>query len=128
MKHSETVLDHFKHPRNAGILDDPDGVASAYNPQCGDTTRLYLKIEDGVIIDARWQTQGCGTAIAASSIVSVLLKGKQVDEAAQVKRKEIAHALGGLPPAKVHCSVLAADAVQAALADYRTRKEAVGSG
>ena len=128
MKRSETVLDHFTHPRNVGVLDDPDGVASAYNPQCGDTTRLYLKIEDGVIVDARWQTQGCGSAIAASSMVSVLIKGKPVDEALQVKRKEITDALGGLPPAKVHCSVLAADAVQAALADYHAGKEDVGSG
>ena len=128
MKRTETVLDHFTHPRNAGVLDDPDGVASAYNPQCGDTTRLYLKIDDGVIVDVRWQTQGCGSAIAASSMLSVLIKGKPIDEAAKVKRKEITEALGGLPPAKAHSSVLAADAVQAALADYVARKEDVGGG
>lgn len=120
-RYSPTLLDHFQNPRNVGVMEDADGLGDVSNPQCGDTTKLFIRVRDGVIIEARWQTRGCGAAIAASSIASELVKGMPVDEARALSRAAIAQALGGLPPAKVHCSVLAADALRQAISDYEAR-------
>lgn len=123
---TETVLEHFKNPRNVGEIADADAVGSVGSAVCGDTINLTLKVEDKDerIVDARFQTFGCAAAIASSSIATEMMKGRTLDEAAQeVTRDAIVSALGGLPEAKVHCSVLAADALQAAVADYRKRHE-----
>ena len=120
--YSDTVQDHFENPRNVGSMDQPDAEAEAYNPACGDTMRLYLRIDNHQIVEATFQTQGCPPAIAAGSITTELLVGKTIDEAAALKRDDITHALGGLPPQKMHSSVLSEDAVKAALADYRKRQ------
>ncbi len=119
--YSERVLDHFRNPRNQGVLEDANAVGMAGNPQCGDTMKLYLKVRDGRIEDVRWQTLGCGASIAASSAASELLKGATVEQARKLTRQRIAEAVGGLPEGKVHCSVLAADALKAALEDYEGR-------
>ncbi|MBF8299501.1 MAG: iron-sulfur cluster assembly scaffold protein [Dehalococcoidia bacterium] len=120
-KYGDKFLDHFQHPRNAGTLTDPDGVATVSNPACGDTTKLQIRVIDGVITEVRWQTHGCSTAIAASSAASEMIVGLPLSQAATISRQTIAEALGGLPPAKVHCSILAADALREAVADYRQR-------
>jgi nitrogen fixation NifU-like protein len=120
--YSDVLLDHFTDPRNAGAIEDPDGVATVTNPACGDVMRLYLKIDHGVITDAKWQTQGCGTAIAASSVASEMIAGQSVEQARKMTRVSISDALGGLTPAKMHCSVLAADALREALGDYADRR------
>ena len=120
-RYSPTFLDHFQNPRNVGTMGDADGVAMVTNPQCGDTTKLYIRVRDGVILEARWQTRGCGSAIAASSVASEMMKGKTIAEARNLSRAAIAEALGGLPPAKVHCSILAADALREAIGDYEAR-------
>lgn len=120
--HSEKVLDHFQHPRNVGVLPEANGVATVENPQCGDTTRLFIRVEADRIADVRWQTRGCSTAIAASSAASEMIKGLPVSEARRLTRESIAEALGGLPAGKVHCSVLAADALRQALNDYEARR------
>lgn len=120
-RHSATLLDHFQHPRNAGTLDDANGIATVSNPACGDTTKLFIRVEGEVISAVRWQTRGCSAAIAASSVASELIKGVRVSDASAITRQAIAEALGGLPPAKAHCSVLAADALREALADYEQR-------
>lgn len=120
-RYSPTFLDHFQNPRNVGAMEDADGVALVSNPQCGDTTKLYIRVRDGVILEARWQTRGCGAAIAASSVASEMMKGKTLEEARKLSRAAIAEALGGLPPAKVHCSILAADALREAIGDYEAR-------
>lgn len=122
MKPSGVVLDHYTHPRNRGILEDADADAAVVNPQCGDVLRLHLKIENGVVTKVRWQAEGCGTSIAASSLASELLKGQTVERAAALTRKAIEGAMGGLPPAKAHCAVLAADAIREALKDYQRRR------
>lgn len=121
MKDTEAGLDHYLHPRNQGTLDDPDAQAVVHNPACGDTTRLCLKIERGVIATVRWQTEGCATSIATSSVMSEMLEGRSLDAAASLDRATIDRAMGGLMPAKQHCAVLAADAIKAALGDYRSR-------
>jgi nitrogen fixation protein NifU and related proteins len=119
--YNDTVMDHFTHPRNMGEIGDASGVAEVGNPACGDVMKLYLKIEDGFIIDAKFKTFGCGAAIASSSMTTELIIGKSVDEALGITNEAVAEALGGLPPAKQHCSVLAEEALQAALADYKRR-------
>ena len=119
--YSEKLLDHFQNPRNSGVLEEPDGEATVSNPQCGDTMRLFIKVESDVIVDAKWQTRGCGSAIAASSVASEMIKGLTVEESRRLTRKSIAEALGGLPSAKVHCSILAADALREALKDYEDK-------
>ncbi len=116
------VMDHLKHPRNMGEMESPDGVGEAQNPVCGDTMRLFIKVETGRIVDAKFLTFGCGAAIASSSMTTEMIKGKTTDEALLVSDQMIADALGGLPPSKVHCSVLAEKAIRAAVADYRKRK------
>ena len=120
--YSQKVLDHFQNPRNAGVMEEPDGEALVSNPQCGDTMKLRIKVDDGVIVDAKWQTRGCGSAIAASSMASEMIKGLPVAEGRRLTRSAIADALGGLPPSKVHCSILAADALREALKDYEARR------
>lgn len=119
--YSEKVMDHFMHPRNMGEIEDADGVAQVGNPKCGDIMKMYLKIENDVIVDAKFKTFGCGAAVATSSIATELIKGKTVDEALKLTNKAVVEALDGLPPAKLHCSVLAEEAVAAAIADYKRR-------
>ena len=122
MLYSEKVMDHFTHPRNVGELDDANGVGQVGNQKCGDIMKMYLKIEDGVIVDAKFKTFGCGAAIATSSMATELVKGKTVEEALQLTNQAVAEALDGLPPVKLHCSVLAEEAIRAALSDYYVRQ------
>lgn len=119
--YTNLVMDHFNNPRNAGTIPDADGVGYFTNPVCGDAMRLYLKVKDDTIEDARFQTVGCGAAIAASSMLTVMIKGISTEEAEKLTNQAIAEALGGLPSSKMHCSMLAADALHNALEDYRKR-------
>ena len=116
--YSEKVMDHFRHPRNVGIIEDADGVGEAGNPVCGDIMKIYLKIRDDLIEDVKFETFGCGSAIASSSMATELIKGKPVSEAALLTNKAVTEALDGLPAYKLHCSVLAEEAIKAALKDY----------
>jgi nitrogen fixation protein NifU and related proteins len=120
--YSDKVMDHFMHPRNMGEIENASGVGEVGNPACGDVMRLYLKIEDGTIIDAKFKTFGCGAAIASSSMTTELIKGKSIDDALKLSNEAVSEALGGLPPAKQHCSVLAEDALRAALEDYKKKQ------
>jgi nitrogen fixation protein NifU and related proteins len=120
--YSSIVMDHFTHPRNKGEMENPDGVGEAQNPACGDTMRLFIKVEMDRIVDAKFLTFGCGAAIASSSITTEIIKGKNIEEALMISDQAIAEALGGLPPTKIHCSILAEKAIQAAVLDYRKRK------
>lgn len=120
--YSKTVMDHFKSPRNVGIIDDAAGVGEIGNPLCGDMMTIYLKIENDVIDDIKFQTFGCGAAIAVSSMLTEIAKGKTLDEAKKITNKDVAAALDGLPKNKLHCSNLGADALQAAIKDYEDRK------
>jgi len=122
--YSDIVMDHFERPRNHGALDDANGVGYMTNPVCGDTLLLMLRVRDGRIDEARWQSDGCAASIAASSLLSELARGKSVAEAESITREAIVEALGGLPLSKLHASVLAADALQHALADYRRKMDA----
>ena len=122
MEYSEKVMDHFMNPRNVGVLEDADGVGRAGNPVCGDIMEMSVKIRDDVITDIKFRTFGCGAAIATSSMATELIQGKTIDEALEVSNRAIAEALDGLPPIKMHCSVLAAEALRATLADYYTRR------
>ena len=120
--YSEKVLDHFTHPRNVGEMTDADGVGTVGNPRCGDIMRFYIKVEGDVITDVSFKTFGCGAAVATSSMATELVKGKTIQEALALTNKAVVEALEGLPPQKIHCSVLAEEAVKAALTDYYTRK------
>ena len=122
--YSEKVMDHFRNPRNVGVIEDADGVGEVGNAKCGDIMKMYLKIEDDIIQDVKFETFGCGSAIASSSMATELIKGKPVSEAMQLTNKAVAEALDGLPDYKMHCSVLAEEAIQAALEDYKKRQEA----
>jgi nitrogen fixation NifU-like protein len=122
--YSAIVLDHFANPRNAGVMDDPDAVGVQSNPVCGDTMKLMLRIRDGVVAEVRWQTAGCPAAIATSSIASELIAGRPLDEIAALTREQIAAAAGGLPASKLHCSVLAQDAIKRALSAFRAEQRA----
>ncbi len=122
MMYSEKVLDHFSNPRNVGELADANGVGEVGNAVCGDIMKMYLKIDKGVIEDVKFKTFGCGAAIATSSMATELIKGKTLEEALQLSNKAVITALDGLPPVKVHCSVLAEQAVRAALSDYYRRQ------
>ncbi|WP_416387388.1 Fe-S cluster assembly scaffold protein NifU [Caminicella sporogenes] len=118
MMYNEKVMDHFMNPRNVGEIENADGVGQVGNVKCGDIMKMYLKIEDGVIVDVKFKTFGCGSAIATSSIATEMIKGKTVEEAVKLTNKAVVEALEGLPAQKVHCSVLAEQAVKAALYDY----------
>lgn len=119
--YSEKVMDHFTNPRNVGEIEDADGVGMVGNPACGDIMKLTIKVEEGIIKDIKFKTFGCGAAIATSSMVTELVKGKSLDEAEKITNKTVAEALDGLPPVKMHCSNLAADALHAAIEDYKKR-------
>ncbi|MBO5503698.1 MAG: Fe-S cluster assembly scaffold protein NifU [Lachnospiraceae bacterium] len=119
--YSEKVMDHFRNPRNVGVIEDADGVGEVGNAKCGDIMKMYLKIEDDVVSDVKFETFGCGSAIASSSMATELIKGKPVAEAMQLTNKAVAEALDGLPAYKMHCSVLAEEAIQSALLDYYTK-------
>ena len=119
--YSEKVMDHFLHPRNVGVIEDADGVGEVGNAKCGDIMKIFLKIDDGIVTDAKFSTFGCGSAIASSSMATELIKGKPVSEAMQLTNKAVAEALDGLPAYKMHCSVLAEEAIQSALDDYYSK-------
>ena len=121
MKYSEKVMDHFTNPRNVGEIEDADGVGVVGNAKCGDIMKMYLKIENDVITDCKFKTFGCGAAIATSSMATELVKGHTIDEALKLTNQVVVEALDGLPPVKVHCSVLAEEAVKGAIADYYHR-------
>ncbi len=123
--YSKKVIEHFQNPRNVGVIDDASGVGTVGNPSCGDIMKMYIKIENGIITDIKFQTFGCGAAIATSSITTDLVKGKTIEEAEKLTRSAVADALGGLPPIKMHCSNLATDALRAAIEDYRSRQKGV---
>lgn len=122
-QYSETVMQHFLNPHNVGELADANGVGTVGNPICGDIMKLYIKVEDNRIVDVKFKTFGCGAAIATSSMVTDLVKGKTVDEALQISNKAVAEALGGLPKIKMHCSVLAEEALKAAIEDYHKKQQ-----
>jgi nitrogen fixation NifU-like protein len=121
--YSEKVMEHFKNPRNVGEIENPDGVGEVGNASCGDIMKIYLKVEGDVIEDVKFQTFGCGSAIATSSMVTEMVMGKTLAEAESVTNKAVAEALDGLPPLKMHCSNLAADALHAAIKDYREKHD-----
>ena len=116
--YSDKVMDHFQNPRNVGKMDDADGIGEVGNAKCGDIMRMYIKVRNGIIEDCKFNTFGCGSAIATSSMATELIKGKPVEEALQLSNQAVVEALDGLPPQKIHCSVLAEEAVQAAVKDY----------
>ena len=118
MQYSEKVMDHFKNPRNVGEIENPDGIGRVGNPICGDIMELYIKVKDGVITDIKFKTFGCGAAIATSSMITEMVKGKTIKEALEVSNKAVSEALGGLPAVKMHCSNLGEDALKSAIDDY----------
>ncbi|MCH9024487.1 MAG: iron-sulfur cluster assembly scaffold protein [candidate division Zixibacteria bacterium] len=117
--YNETVLDHFKNPRNAGELENADGIGMVGNPACGDVMKMYIKVTDGILADIKHKTFGCGAAIACSSVATEMVKGKKLDEVSRLTRDEVAAELNGLPPEKMDCSNLAPDAIRAAIENYR---------
>ena len=119
--YTETVMDHFMHPRNVGSIENADGVGEVGNAKCGDIMKMYLKIRDNVIEDVKFETFGCGSAIASSSVATEMIKGKTIEEALAVTNKQVVDALGGLPAYKLHCSVLAEEAIKSAVKDYYDR-------
>ena len=120
--YSDTVMDHFKNPRNVGEIENADGVGEVGNPTCGDIMNIYLKIENNVVVDAKFKTFGCGAAIASSSMATELVRGKTLEEAWALSNKAVAEALEGLPPIKMHCSVLAEEGIHKAINDYRKKQ------
>jgi nitrogen fixation NifU-like protein len=120
--YSEKVMDHFRNPRNVGEMENPDGIGHVGNPVCGDIMELYIKVENSIIVDAKFKTFGCGAAIATSSMVTELVKGKSVEDALKISNRAVAEALGGLPKVKMHCSVLAEEALRSAIEDYYKKK------
>lgn len=121
--YSEKVMDHFLHPRNVGVIEDADGVGEVGNAKCGDIMKIYLKIDDDIITDVKFETFGCGSAIASSSMATEMIKGKKVSEALELTNKAVAEALDGLPAHKMHCSVLAEEAIKNALEDYQSKQK-----
>ncbi|MBM7868099.1 Fe-S cluster assembly scaffold protein NifU [Heliobacterium gestii] len=121
--YTDKVMDHFMNPRNVGEIENASGVGEVGNATCGDIMRIYLDVEDNIIKDVKFKTFGCGAAIATSSMATELIKGKTIDEALELTNKAVAEALGGLPPQKMHCSNLAADALHKAIADYKAKQE-----
>lgn len=122
MAYSEKVMDHFANPRNVGEMEDANGIGEVGNPKCGDIMKMYIKVENGIIEKVSFKTFGCGAAIATSSMATELIKGKSVEDALKLTNKAVMEALDGLPPVKVHCSVLAEQAIKAALSDYYKRQ------
>ena len=120
--YSERVMEHFRHPRNVGEIKNPDGIGHVGNPICGDIMELYIKVKNNKIIDAKFKTFGCGAAIATSSMITGMVKGKTIKEALKISNKAVVEALDGLPPVKMHCSVLAKDALKSAIDDYLAKK------
>jgi nitrogen fixation NifU-like protein len=120
--YSEKVMDHFMNPRNVGEISDADGVGMEGNPTCGDAMQIFIKVENDRIVDAKFRTFGCGAAIAVSSMITEMVKGKTLNEALQISKEAVAQELGGLPPQKMHCSNLGADALRKAIEDYRSKK------
>ena len=119
--YSEVVMDHFMHPRNVGVIEDASGVGQVGNAKCGDIMKIYLKIENDIIVDVKFETFGCGSAIASSSLATEMIKGKSIQDALKLTNQAVCEALDGLPAAKVHCSVLAEEAIKSALKDYYDR-------
>lgn len=119
--YSEKVMDHFRNPRNVGVIEDANGIGEVGNAKCGDIMKMYLKIEDGIVQDVKFETFGCGSAIASSSMATELIKGQPLSEVKKLTNKAVAEALDGLPAYKMHCSVLAEEAIQLALEDYQKR-------
>jgi len=120
--YSKELMDHFMNPRNVGEIPDADGIGVEGNPVCGDVMKLYIKVDGDRIVDAKFQTFGCGAAIAVSSKITEMVKGKTIDEALKISKEQVAEALGGLPPQKMHCSNLGADALKKAIEDYKSKK------
>ena len=121
--YSEKVMDHFLHPRNVGVIEDADGIGEVGNAKCGDIMKIYLKIDNDIITDVKFETFGCGSAIASSSMATEMIKGKPVTEALELTNKAVAEALDGLPAHKMHCSVLAEEAIKNALEDYQSKQK-----
>lgn len=119
--YSDTVMDHFRNPRNVGVIENPDGVGEVGNAKCGDIMKIYLKIQGERVEDVKFETFGCGSAIASSSMATEMIKGKSLKEALELTNRAVAQALDGLPPHKMHCSVLAEEAIKAAIEDYYSR-------
>ena len=126
--YSEKVMEHFRNPRNVGEMENPDGVGHVGNPVCGDIMELYIRVKSGIIVDAKFKTFGCGAAIATSSMVTEMVKGKSIEEALKISNKAVAEALDGLPPVKMHCSVLAEEALKSAIEDYINNSKSKGRG
>ncbi len=122
--YSEKVMDHFANPRNVGEIENASGTGTVGNAKCGDIMKMDIQVEDGVIVDVKFKTFGCGAAIATSSMATELVKGKTIEEALQLTNKAVAEALDGLPPVKMHCSLLAEEAIHAAIEDYRSKQQA----
>ena len=122
-QYSKKVMDHFLNPRNVGEMKDADGIGEAGNPVCGDIMRMYIKVKDNVITDIKFLTYGCGAAVATSSMVTEIVKGKTIEEALKITNKQVAEALDGLPPIKMHCSLLAEEGIKAAIDDYKKKHE-----
>ncbi len=122
--YSEKVMEHFRNPRNVGVIENADGVGEVGNARCGDIMKIYLKIENNIVTDVKFETFGCGSAIASSSMATEMIRGRSIEEALGLTNQAVTEALGGLPPHKVHCSVLAEEAVRAAVKDYYDRHEA----
>jgi len=125
--YSEKVMEHFRNPRNVGEMENPDGIGYVGNPVCGDIMELYIKVKDGNIVDAKFKTFGCGAAIATSSMVTEMVKGKSIEEALKISNRTVAEALDGLPPVKMHCSVLAEEALKSAIEDYLSKTNKKGN-
>lgn len=124
--YSEKVMEHFRNPKNVGEIPDADGVGSVGNPVCGDMMSIYIKVKDNHLTDVKFKTFGCGAAVATSSMITELAKGKSLEDALKITRRDVAESLGGLPPVKMHCSNLAADALHEAIKDYRKKQEGAG--
>ena len=121
--YSDKVMDHFMNPRNVGSMDDADGIGEVGNPTCGDLMKIFIKVQDNIITDIKFQTFGCGAAIATSSMITELAKGKTLEKALELTRDDVAEELDGLPPVKMHCSNLSADALKAAIEDYQKKNK-----
>ncbi len=122
MEYSEKVIEHFRNPRNVGVIKNPDGVGKVTSPVCGDIMELYIKVKNNKLVDVKFQTFGCAAAVASSSVLTEMIKGKSVKEALEITNKRIVEALGGLPEEKLHCSLLAEDGVKSAIEDYLKKK------